>query len=93
MKNDPTSETIKRSCNRTKAAHLVSEESRRNATNKSEFSHLFQSIFYRSLVPRMNDFQLNYAVLIKIDRIWNQSRETDEKRTRFVYDFFLSVVI
>jgi hypothetical protein len=33
------------------------------------FSHLFQSIFYRSLVPRMNNFRLNYAVMIKIDRI------------------------
>lgn len=77
------------------ASHSAREESEKSGAElkiKTEmFSHLFQSIFYRALVPCMNDFRLNYAVLIKINRIWNENwwgKSWDWNIRTLVFDFF-----
>jgi hypothetical protein len=53
----------------------------KNPKNKGKyFSHLFASIFYRPLVPRMNNSRLNYMVLIKINRIWKNKKKWKMER-------------
>lgn len=59
----------------------VGARGKKNPKNKGKcFSHLFASIFHRSLVPRMNNFRLNYMVLIKIIRIWKNKIENGTMR-------------
>lgn len=47
---------------------------RGNLKIKLKFSHLFQSIFYHTLVFRVDDSRLNFTVLIKVNRIWNEEK-------------------
>lgn len=59
---------------------------------KKIFSHLFQSIFNRSLVLRMNESRLNYTVLIKVDRIWGRKKEEENllkiaEKNAFLFHF------